>query len=34
MVGPGQGYESMITGDFIPSRDPRDAGNIDPSSMF
>jgi acetolactate synthase-1/2/3 large subunit len=34
MVGPGQGYEAMITGDFIPSRDPRDGGNIDPSSMF
>ena len=34
MVGPGQGYDAMITGEFIPSRDPRDAGNIDPSSMF
>ena len=34
MVGPGQGYESMITGEFIPSRDPKDGGNIDPSSMF
>ena len=34
MVGPGQGYEAMITGDFIPSRDPKDGGNIDPSSMF
>jgi acetolactate synthase I/II/III large subunit len=34
MVGPGQGYEAMITGDFIPARDPKDGGNIDPSSMF
>ncbi|MDE2250777.1 MAG: biosynthetic-type acetolactate synthase large subunit [Gammaproteobacteria bacterium] len=34
MVGPGQGYEAMITGEFIPSRDPKDGGNIDPSSMF
>ncbi|MGH8253889.1 MAG: thiamine pyrophosphate-dependent enzyme, partial [Steroidobacteraceae bacterium] len=34
MVGPGQGYDAMITGEFIPSRDPKDAGNIDPSSMF
>jgi hypothetical protein len=24
----------MITGEFIPSRDPKDGGNIDPSSMF
>ena len=34
MVGPGQGYDAMITGEFIPSRDPKDGGNIDPSSMF
>ncbi len=34
MVGPGQGYEAMITGEFIPARDPKDGGNIDPSSMF
>ena len=34
MVGPGQGYEAMITGEFIASRDPKDGGSIDPSSMF
>jgi acetolactate synthase-1/2/3 large subunit len=34
MVGPGQGYDAMITGEFIPSRDPQDGGDIDPSSMF
>ncbi len=34
MVGPGQGYDAMITGDYIPSRDAKDAGNIDPSGMF
>ena len=34
MVPPGQGYDAMITGEFIPSRDPKDGGNIDPSSMF
>src|SRR5882757_43363 len=34
MVGPGQGYDAMITGEFIPSRDPQEAGAIDPSSMF
>jgi len=36
MVGPGQGYDAMITGDYIPSRDPdpKDGGYIDPSSMF
>ena len=41
MVGPGQAYEAMITGDFIPSRSPRDRagadappGEPDPSEMF
>ena len=34
MVGPGLGYDAMITGEFIPSRDPQEAGAIDPSSMF
>ena len=34
MVGPGQGYDGMITGEFIPARDPKDAGTIDPSGMF
>jgi acetolactate synthase-1/2/3 large subunit len=34
MVGPGQGYDAMITGEFIPSREAKDAGTIDPSSMF
>jgi acetolactate synthase-1/2/3 large subunit len=34
MVGPGQGYDAMITGEFIPSRDPKDTAAIDPSGMF
>jgi acetolactate synthase-1/2/3 large subunit len=35
MVGPGQGYDAMITGDFIPSRDAADAERVlDPSGMF
>jgi len=34
MVGPGLGYDAMITGDYIPSRDAQDAGAVDPSSMF
>jgi acetolactate synthase-1/2/3 large subunit len=34
MVGPGLGYDAMITGDHIPSRDAKEAGGIDPSSMF
>jgi len=35
MVGPGLGYDAMITGDFIAAR-AQDAGpgDIDPSSMF
>ena len=34
MVGPGQGYDAMITGDYIPSRDAAETGNFDPSGMF
>jgi acetolactate synthase-1/2/3 large subunit len=35
MVGPGQAYEDMITGDFIPSRDEADpASEPDTSGMF
>ena len=35
MVGPGLGYDAMITGDFIAAR-PQDAapGELDPSGMF
>ncbi len=34
MVGPGQGYDEMITGEFIPARDPAEGGEVDPSGMF
>ncbi len=34
MVGPGQGYEEMITGDFIPSRHKVDIKTPGPSEMF
>jgi acetolactate synthase-1/2/3 large subunit len=34
MVGPGLGYDAMITGDHIPSRSRSEGGDIDPSSMF
>jgi acetolactate synthase-1/2/3 large subunit len=34
MVGPGLAYDSMITGDHIPSRDGKSADDIDGSSMF
>jgi acetolactate synthase-1/2/3 large subunit len=34
MVGPGLGYDAMITGDFIPARDPAEGGEVDPSGMF
>jgi len=35
MVGPGLAYDSMITGDFIPSRDDSPADDeIDDSSLF
>jgi len=34
MVGPGQSYDEMITGDFIASRNPREAKDADASEMF
>jgi acetolactate synthase-1/2/3 large subunit len=34
MVGPGLGYDAMITGEHMPSRDHSEIGDIDPSSMF
>ncbi len=37
MIGPGQAYEDMITGDFIPSRegDPSsETRDLDESGMF
>ena len=34
MVGPGQTYEEMITGDFIPSRHKVDIKTPGPSEMF
>jgi len=34
MVGPGLAYDSMITGDFIPSRDSPADDEIDDSSLF
>ncbi len=34
MVGPGQSYEQMITGDFIPSRNEREEKEADASEMF
>jgi acetolactate synthase-1/2/3 large subunit len=36
MVGPGQTYDQMITGDFIPGRagTKRDDGPADPTGMF
>jgi acetolactate synthase-1/2/3 large subunit len=34
MVGPGLGYDAMITGDFIPSREKSEERSVDPSSMF
>ncbi|HYL03144.1 MAG TPA: biosynthetic-type acetolactate synthase large subunit [Steroidobacteraceae bacterium] len=34
MVGPGQGYEDMITGDFIPSRHKVDIKTPGPSELF
>ncbi len=35
MVGPGLGYDSMITGDFITPREREVAsGDIEPSAMF
>jgi acetolactate synthase-1/2/3 large subunit len=34
MVGPGMAYTEMITGDFIPSRDPPSDKEVDKSEMF
>jgi acetolactate synthase I/II/III large subunit len=34
MVGPGQAYVEMITGDHIPSRTPVDIKTPDASEMF
>ena len=34
MVGPGQSYDEMITGDFIPSRRKVDIKTPGPSEMF
>jgi acetolactate synthase-1/2/3 large subunit len=34
MVGPGQAYQDMITGEHIPSRSLVDVKAPDPSGMF
>ncbi|MEM9532782.1 MAG: biosynthetic-type acetolactate synthase large subunit [Pseudomonadota bacterium] len=34
MVGPGQSYDQMITGDFIEGRDAKKEERLDPSEMF
>jgi acetolactate synthase-1/2/3 large subunit len=34
MVGPGMAYTEMITGDFIPSREPAPLKDVDKSEMF
>jgi acetolactate synthase-1/2/3 large subunit len=34
MVGPGQSYDEMITGDFIPARNPQGSTEADASEMF
>jgi acetolactate synthase-1/2/3 large subunit len=34
MVGPGLGYDAMITGEHIASRERAESSDIDPSSMF
>jgi acetolactate synthase-1/2/3 large subunit len=34
MVGPGQAYEEMITGEFIPARNPQGTREADASEMF
>ena len=34
MVGPGMAYSEMITGDFIPSREPAPVKDVDKSEMF
>jgi hypothetical protein len=34
MVGPGQAYDQMITGDFIPSRHKTEISSPGESEMF
>jgi len=34
MVGPGLGYDNMITGDWIKSREKPAHDTLDPSEMF
>jgi acetolactate synthase-1/2/3 large subunit len=34
MVAPGMGYKDMLTGQWIPSREPPRGGEVDPSGMF
>jgi acetolactate synthase-1/2/3 large subunit len=34
MVGPGQAYDEMITGDFIAARNPQGSKEADASEMF
>ena len=34
MVGPGQSYAAMVTGDFIKSRDDAQDETPDPGEMF
>ncbi|MEO1204566.1 MAG: thiamine pyrophosphate-dependent enzyme, partial [Pseudomonadota bacterium] len=34
MVGPGQPYSAMVTGDFIKSRDDADSDSPNPGEMF
>ena len=34
MVGPGQSYDQMITGDWIPSRNPAEVEPPESSGMF
>ncbi len=34
MVGPGQSYDEMITGEFIRSRGAQGSGEADASEMF
>jgi hypothetical protein len=34
MVGPGLGYDQMITGDYIPSREKATEEEVDGSAMF
>jgi acetolactate synthase-1/2/3 large subunit len=34
MVAPGMGYKDMITGKYIPSRDPKAPSNEEPGGYF